>query len=716
MYIPVDQLEKSSERYNSWKDVDKIRSSIKSFDEEKLLGDLAKEIAPSITRGNIIGDNENLRKRKQMIESIGTEPVDFAMERAIGNNDSVYSNFIELILQAKSKVGRIVIKEGSANTAYATGFMVSDRLILTNWHVFKTMDSVLDSVVQFYYEYDKFGNPVSSVTFKLDADTFFYSFKSLDYCLIAVDKTDITRTKDLSSIGYIYLDPTLGKLGDEEVEFLNIIHHPEGDYKQLSIRENKFKKILPTTLWYESDTAPGSSGSPVFNDQWQVVALHHMGVADKNDNGDYIDKHGKIIPVIDNQIDASRIHWIANEGIRISVIRKHLQSVFPESPYIKEVLNPSPDQSPAVVESGDVVIDEKTYIHRHSTNSIQVSVPVSILESKGKLNINISTDDLVSSLNSREDNLQILADTYDEWAEERKRIEENMDYSACTGYRSSFLGSDYKVLLPRPQSSIKRHVAKLSGSRSTNLKYYKFSVLFHSDRRQPLLSAINVDGDMKKRKDQTERDDKWIRDSRIGYNIQLDDDYYKKSGFDRGHMSRREDANWGNTPQEAKRNADLTCVYTNACPQVPGFNRSNKKGVWGKLEKIILEKGANEEEGNTCKISVFSGPIFKDNDPVYKDVKIPLEYYKIICWLSDKGKLRVTAFKLSQVNLVGDIDFEELDINENAEFKEYQCSLKKLHKETKIDFSPLFGFDTFQGDDDDQLEIDNEEKLMEILK
>ncbi|MER5327117.1 trypsin-like serine peptidase [Streptosporangium roseum] len=29
---------------------------------------------------------------------------------------------------------------------------------------------------------------------------------------------------------------------------------------------------------YQTDTEPGSSGSPVFNDQWEIVALHHAGV------------------------------------------------------------------------------------------------------------------------------------------------------------------------------------------------------------------------------------------------------------------------------------------------------------------------------------------------------------------------------------------------------------------------------------------------------
>ena len=40
-----------------------------------------------------------------------------------------------------------------------------------------------------------------------------------------------------------------------------------------------------------------------------------------------------------------------------------------------------------------------------------------------------------------------------------------------------------------------------------------------------------------------------------------------------------------------------------------------------------------------------------------------------------KLDLKATAFKLSQTNLVGDIDFEELDIDQDPEFKEFQCSI-----------------------------------------
>ena len=44
----------------------------------------------------------------------------------------------------------------------------------------------------------------------------------------------------------------------------------------MAFRSNLLVSLADATrLIYETDTLPGSSGSPVFNDQWQLVGLHH---------------------------------------------------------------------------------------------------------------------------------------------------------------------------------------------------------------------------------------------------------------------------------------------------------------------------------------------------------------------------------------------------------------------------------------------------------
>lgn len=398
MLISIDQLEKSAKRYDALKK-GPARENVSDFSDEALIAN----VSPEAIKGNILGAEENLAKRYEMLETVNQEPVDFAFERTIGENDSVYSNFVELIRNAKRKVGRIAIRNGNRNVGFATGFMVADNLMLTNWHVFKTIEDVADSEIQFFYELDTLGNPGTPISFKLQSEIFYHSNEELDYCFVAVNSSDISGKSSLSSIGYIFLDPALGKLGDEEKEKLNIIHHPDGDYMQLSIRENLFVKITQTSIWYETDTAPGSSGSPVFNDQWQVVALHHMGVARKNEAGEYIDKDGKVIPKLNGKIDSSKVVWDANEGIRISVILKDILTKFPEIQIInnlqnRPVVNTSfterkqvPEISESSINNSKLSVMESNNI----SNNVNISFPSSLVEKNGTINIKGTSINLI---------------------------------------------------------------------------------------------------------------------------------------------------------------------------------------------------------------------------------------------------------------------------------------------------------------------------------
>ncbi len=76
--------------------------------------------------------------------------------------------------------------------------------------------------------------------------------------------------------------------------------------KHVTVRENQVIFMLKDFIHYTTDTKRGSSGSPVFNDQWQVVAVHHSGVPDP---------------------DNSR-NWIANEGTRVSSIAAFVKSEY----------------------------------------------------------------------------------------------------------------------------------------------------------------------------------------------------------------------------------------------------------------------------------------------------------------------------------------------------------------------------------------------------
>ena len=60
-----------------------------------------------------------------------------------------------------------------------------------------------------------------------------------------------------------------------------VIQHPKGKRKQFgSIRSNEVMQygLLKNFLRYKTDTDYGSSGSPVFNQRWELVALHHAAI------------------------------------------------------------------------------------------------------------------------------------------------------------------------------------------------------------------------------------------------------------------------------------------------------------------------------------------------------------------------------------------------------------------------------------------------------
>lgn len=702
MQISLKQLDACIDRYNQW----------------KLEGASSSGYESSKKRAAVdsISDDQNLEQRKRMLRDYGLEPVDFAFERAIGNNDSVYSNFIDTLQAAKQKVGRIVIKRGNAIQGYATGFMVSERLLLTNWHVFKNKEDAMDSEVQFGYEYDGAGRPRTPHIFKLAPQDFFYTYDRLDYCVVAVQPIDDQGRLPLSEIGYHYLNPTTGKLAGEGQEFVNIIHHPDGDYMQLSIRENRFVKIQEDTLWYEADTSQGSSGSPVFNDQFQVVALHHMGVPKKSDDGKhFLDKNNQPIIPVNGKLDTARIHWIANEGIRISKLTTHFFAEHPNHPLVKGMKKP---YVPVSVNTPSTSLEAAQTAIQSSSESIQISIPNHVLLSNGLVQLTVQNQTGGAQL-SGSAGVGVSGSVIDPLLMEeleKATAEQSVDYSRCQGYDPGYMGP--KLPLPLPNKSLRPFAAKLkSSAEDIELKYFYYSVVQHAIRKMPMVSAINVDGDPAKRKDDSQREDKWLRDVRIDLEAQLNDRFYANSGFDKGHMSRREDANYADTPEDAKLFADMTCMHTNACPQVGKLNRSSSRGLWGKLEKVILEKGVSVESGKQARISVYNGPIFAESDPVFRGVQIPMEFWKMVVWRDDKNKLRATAFKLTQVPLVDDINFEAIDVDQNMEFREFQISIAQLASLTGLDFSAYRKYDTFgkKSRAKKEVKLDTEEALLEML-
>ena len=66
-------------------------------------------------------------------------------------------------------------------------------------------------------------------------------------------------------------------LGDRVI----IVQHPKGRHQQIVLNNNRVinNGLYKNFLRYTADSDYGSSGSPVFNTKWELVALHHAAIA-----------------------------------------------------------------------------------------------------------------------------------------------------------------------------------------------------------------------------------------------------------------------------------------------------------------------------------------------------------------------------------------------------------------------------------------------------
>ncbi|MEI7857959.1 MAG: DNA/RNA non-specific endonuclease [Methanomicrobiales archaeon] len=225
------------------------------------------------------------------------------LERLIGTSDLFPISYLESGLKAGRSVCRIEVRDSIGRVlGYGTGFMVSPSLLLTNNHVLEDEETAHYSLAQFNCETDLNLLPKPVKSFLIDPDRLFITDRDLDFTLVAVEKSSADGIM-LSEFGYLPFIPTAGKI--LVGEYVSCIQHPEGAPKAVAIRENELIALLDHFVHYVTDTKPGSSGSPVFGDDWKVVALHHAGVPDKDDPKKFV----------------------ANEGVRISSIARRITEI-----------------------------------------------------------------------------------------------------------------------------------------------------------------------------------------------------------------------------------------------------------------------------------------------------------------------------------------------------------------------------------------------------
>lgn len=218
------------------------------------------------------------------------------LEAVHGVNNLKSISWIELGLRASRSVCRILVSTLNG-TSYGTGFLIGSGRVMTNNHVISSKEEAKRATIEFNYQLSADASAVEpTVRYTLDPDAFFHTSPSgeLDYSVIAV-RPDKDKPP-LEKWGRLLLNADAPPIRAERVA---IIEHPNAQVKQVVLTSSVVVETKDQFARYTSDTMAGSSGSPVFNDLWQVVAIHHAA--------------GPMIGGI-----------ATNEGILMSSIRPHL--------------------------------------------------------------------------------------------------------------------------------------------------------------------------------------------------------------------------------------------------------------------------------------------------------------------------------------------------------------------------------------------------------
>lgn len=190
-------------------------------------------------------------------------------DKIIGVNNLKQIGWIEHGVSVSRAVCRILTPTG-----LATGFLIDGAVIMTNNHVIPSEDIARETRVEFNYQipFGSFAAQAISARYNLAPELLYCTSTELDYTVVAVNTKDTPGRPPVSAWGKVLLNPQADPIRNEHVV---IVQHPNGQPKQIVLNANAVLEVETPYLRYSTDTMPGSSGSPVFNDLWQVIAIHH---------------------------------------------------------------------------------------------------------------------------------------------------------------------------------------------------------------------------------------------------------------------------------------------------------------------------------------------------------------------------------------------------------------------------------------------------------
>lgn len=233
-------------------------------------------------------------------------------EKVIFQNDLLSYSFLEAGVHAGKGIVRLKVpryENGAASVLNAggqtfysgTGWLLTRALLITNHHVINARNEHEPNAI---YTDLELQCEHSSAEFDFNSDNMIPRTLFIEKLEVMNEDLDfaILRLRTAADCIPPGRFPNEVNIGLEGPTVVNIIQHPFGHSKKIAIRNNHIYKTDYPKLFYFTDTEKGSSGSPVFNDRWLVIALHRASK-----------------PIKDVSYQGKTTGWV-NEGVQLKAI------------------------------------------------------------------------------------------------------------------------------------------------------------------------------------------------------------------------------------------------------------------------------------------------------------------------------------------------------------------------------------------------------------
>lgn len=597
-------------------------------------------------------------------------------------------------------VGRVELLNDPVMPYGGTAFVVGPDLLMTNRHVAEIFNSGLGIRGLRFRPGRRVGmdfrkEHVATEPIIVDVEKVVMVHPYWDMALLQVtplpeDQIPLTLStvdpaalldREICVIGYPALDPR------NDIDVQNRIFRSIYNVKRLQPgtltgrqQVRSFENIV-NALKHNSSTLGGNSGSAVVDlSTGQVVGLHFAGAYRKSNYAVPAYELARDPYVLDaglnieGRVEAGPIKW--RPRWRVADPPDEIQASSMQAPRnIRN--NPSVDHSTNHV--GMVG-------GQAGAGAITLTLPLHVTVSLGQPSTPTAGDAIAPAAG----------------AVEKPSTNPDPNYDNRAGYDPDFLPGGHRVQVPWLSDEQYANTVRNTWAITQRhvLPYNHFSVVMNRERRIAYFSAVNIDGTREQQVIRDDFNDSWSLDPRIDAAAQLDNEYYRNHGgvenpLDRGHLVRRLDPCWGDDRDEVIAAHHDTFHYTNSAPQHRSFNRT--QSFWGGIEDYILDH-ANSRD---LRVSLLTGPVFDDDDPVYmaptgNQVQVPLQYWKVVAYVRENGSLSASGYLLSQSGHVDDM-LEEFVF---GNYRNHQVRIAEIESLTDLHFRGLADHDAF-GDDEE---------------